>query len=207
MILEGLPLLWPGVPDVDVGVHGAGDQELGFKPGPVQIAADTNTSVRPDRVYPLMCAFDLICCYLMTRVCPCREVCVSPQPSLHEYRSTRWLLWGQHAHTEIHTGKHTKPPLSLPTRHYFCCDDFMMNYSGGLTHRGGEDVGVGSVRVPLDRPHVPLTLSPDFPRRFRRQLQVHQVQEATPAARLRQQKVKSCEFKIFNHNKDFFLVF
>lgn len=107
MILEGLPLLWPGVPDVDVGVHGAGDQELGFKPGPVQIAADTNTSVRPDRVYPLMGAFDLICCYLMTRVCPCREVCASPQPSLHEYRSTRWLLWGQHAHTEIHTGKHT----------------------------------------------------------------------------------------------------
>ena len=31
----------------------------------------------------------------MTRVCPCREVWTSPQPSLHEYRSTRWLLWKQ----------------------------------------------------------------------------------------------------------------
>lgn len=32
----------PCVPDVDVSVHWAGDQELRFKPGPVQITEDDN---------------------------------------------------------------------------------------------------------------------------------------------------------------------
>lgn len=36
--------VWPGVPDVDVRVHWAGDQKLGFEPGPVQITEDMNTS-------------------------------------------------------------------------------------------------------------------------------------------------------------------
>lgn len=36
--------------------------------------------------------------YLMTRVCPCREEWASPQPSLQEYKSTRWLLWSTNTH-------------------------------------------------------------------------------------------------------------
>lgn len=37
----------PGVPDVDVGVHRAGDQNLGLKPGPVQVTEDTHSSSSP----------------------------------------------------------------------------------------------------------------------------------------------------------------
>lgn len=37
----------PGVPDVDVGVHRAGDQNLGLKPGPVQVTEDTHSSSCP----------------------------------------------------------------------------------------------------------------------------------------------------------------
>lgn len=99
----------------------------------------------------------------MTRVCPCREVWTSPQLSLHEYRSTRWLLW-----TQMFSSFQDQIFLNI----------FVTVSS--RTHRGSEDVGLWFVRVPLDRPHVPFTLTADFPRRFRRSLEVHHVEETTP---------------------------
>lgn len=40
---DNLAAASPGVPDVDIGVHRAGDQNLGLKPGPVQVTEDTHT--------------------------------------------------------------------------------------------------------------------------------------------------------------------
>lgn len=43
---DNLAAASPGVPDVDIGVHRAGDQNLGLKPGPVQVTEDTHTHTR-----------------------------------------------------------------------------------------------------------------------------------------------------------------
>lgn len=72
-----------------------------------------------------------------------------------------------HTHTHLHAALLEQYFVSRPRR----------------THRGSEQVGLCPVPVPLDRPHVPLTLTANLPLRFGRSLQVDQVEEAPPETR------------------------
>lgn len=88
--------------------------------------------------------------------------------------------------------------VTLQTKHtdtqvIFFLDLFVLVNS--RTYRGSEQVGLCLVGIPLDRPHVPFTLPADFPRRLRRSLQVHHVEE-TASEDTRQDGGSSLSFSV-----------